>query len=260
MSDVVLLEHSKTEAGATISTLTINRPDKLNALNADVLLGVEKRLGEARDAGARCLIVTGAGKAFVAGADISAMQSMTPDQAREFSEIGHRVGHAMEAQPYPIIAAINGFALGGGCELALCCDFAYASTKAKLGQPETKLGVIPGFGGTQRLLRRVGVAMARELVYTGKMIDAAEALRIGLVNAIHEPDELMPAVRKIAEAICANGPVSIDLAKKVILKGRDESLGAANRMEAKAFGKCFESPQQKEGMAAFLEKRPAEFV
>ncbi len=259
MSDVVLFETTQTEAGATIALVTINRPDKLNALNRDVLTGLEKRLGEARDAGARCMIVTGAGKAFVAGADISAMQDMTPGQARDFSELGHRVGHAMEAQPYPIIAAINGFALGGGCELALACDFAYASTKAKLGQPETKLGVIPGFGGTQRLLRRVGVAMARELVYTGKMIGADEALRIGLVNEVHEPESLMPAVRKAAEMICANGPVSIDLAKKVILKGRDKALSDANRLEAAAFGRCFESPQQKEGMAAFLEKRPAKF-
>jgi len=259
MSDVVLFETSETESGATIATITINRPDKLNALNRAVLQGVEKRLGQARDAGARCVIMTGAGKAFVAGADISAMQDMGPGEARDFSELGHRVGHAMEAQPYPIIAAINGFALGGGCELALACDFAYASTKAKLGQPETKLGVIPGFGGTQRLLRRVGVAMARELVYTGKMIGAGDALRIGLVNEVHEPEALMPAVHKAAAMICANGPVAIDLAKKAILKGRDKALSDANRLEAAAFGRCFESPQQKEGMAAFLEKRAAKF-
>tara|TARA_B100001750_G_scaffold176966_1_gene145223 strand:- start:66 stop:848 length:783 start_codon:yes stop_codon:yes gene_type:complete len=259
VSDVILVEHAKTDAGAVISTVTVNRPDKLNALNRAVLEGMEQALGEVRDAGARCMILTGAGKAFVAGADIAAMQSMSPDEARGFAELGHRVGHAMEAQPYPIIAAINGFALGGGCELAMACDFAFASTKAKLGQPETKLGVIPGFGGTQRLLRRVGVAMARELVYTGKMIDAAEALRIGLVNSVHEPDALMGAARASAEMICANGPWSIELAKKVILKGRDKGLSDANRLEAIAFGRCFESPQQKEGMQAFLEKRPAKF-
>ena len=254
MSDVVLLEHHD-----HISTLTINRPDKLNALNRQVLEGVERALSEAREHPCRCLIVTGAGKAFVAGADIAAMQAMSPSEAREFSELGHRVGHAMESQPFPIIAAINGFALGGGCELALCCDFAYASSRAKLGQPETKLGVIPGFGGTQRLLRRVGIAMARELVYTGKMIDAAEALRIGLVNAVFEPDALLDKAQEAARAIAANGPFAVGIAKKVLLEGRDRPLPAANALEAQAFGSCFESPDQKEGMSAFLEKRPPSF-
>lgn len=252
--NVVLLEHD-----GFVSTLTINRPDKLNALNRAVLEGVAAALDEVQKAGARCLIVTGAGKAFVAGADISAMQSMSPAEAQAFSELGHQVGNKMEAQPYPIIAAINGFALGGGCELALACDFAFASEKAKLGQPETKLGVIPGFGGTQRLLRRVGVAMARELVYTGKMIGAEEALRIGLVNAVFAPDALMTEARKCADAIATMGPVAIKEAKQLFIDGADRDLKEANQLEAEAFGRCFESPDQAEGMAAFLEKRPANF-
>ncbi|HJL04602.1 MAG TPA: enoyl-CoA hydratase-related protein [Polyangiaceae bacterium LLY-WYZ-15_(1-7)] len=254
MSDVVLLTHE-----GPIGTLTINRPDKLNALNPDVLTGVSNALAECREKGTRCLIVTGAGKAFVAGADIAAMKDMKPEEAREFASLGHRVGHEMESQPFPIIAAINGFALGGGCELAMACDFAHASTKAKLGQPEVNLAVIPGFGGTQRLLRRVGVAMARELVYTGKMIGAEEAKRIGLVNDVHEPEALMPAVTKLAQTIAKKGPLAIAAAKRVILTGADEALPKANALEIDAFAGCFETADQKEGMAAFLEKREADF-
>ncbi len=254
MSEVTLLAHD-----GAISTLTINRPDKLNALNAAVLDGVKAAVEACAKRSTRCLIVTGAGKAFVAGADIEAMANLSPEEARAFSRRGHDTGVAMEAAPFPIVAAINGFALGGGCELAMACDFAYASTKAKLGQPEVKLGVIPGFGGTQRLLRRVGVAMARELVYTGKMIDAAEALRIGLVNAVYEPDELMPAVLKTAQAIVANGPLAIGEAKQLFLDGADIGLGDANALEVEAFGRGFGTKDQKEGMSAFLGKRAADF-
>ena len=255
MSDVVLLTHE-----GAISTLTINRPDKLNALNRAVLEGVANAIDEVSAKGSRCLIVTGAGKAFVAGADIAAMQDMTPAQAQEFSELGHIAGTKMESAAFPIIAAINGFALGGGCELALACDFAFASTKAKLGQPEVKLGVIPGFGGTQRLLRRVGVAMARELVYTGKMIRADEALRIGLVNAVVEPEELMAHAMACAEEIAKMGPLAIKACKELFIAGADRNLAEANQLEAQAFGRCFESTDQKEGMAAFLGKRAAEFT
>ncbi len=251
---VTILEHD-----GVISTLTINRPDKLNALNRDVLEGVAAAVEACIAHGTRCLIVTGAGKAFVAGADIAAMATLSPAEAQEFSELGHRAGHAMETAPFPSIAAINGFALGGGCELAMACDFAYASTKAKLGQPETKLSVVPGFGGTQRLLRRVGSAMARELVYTGKMINAQEALRIGLVNAVFEPDELLAEARKTAEMICANGPLSVQACKRLVLEGADLPLPEANALEAKVFGECFATADQREGMAAFLEKRPANF-
>ena len=254
MSDVTLLEHS-----GAISTLTINRPDKLNALNADVLKGVDAALNECSERKTRCLIVTGAGKAFVAGADIGAMQNMSAEEATAFSQLGHRVGHHMETVSFPIIAAVNGFALGGGCELAMACDFAYASAKAKFGQPEVNLAVIPGFGGTQRLLRRVGIAMARELVYTGKMIKADEALRIGLVNAVFEPDALLPAAREAAELIASKGPLAIKACKDVLLRGADLPLPRANELEAQAFGACFNTADQKEGMTAFVEKRAAEF-
>ncbi len=254
MSDVVLIEHE-----GPITLITVNRPDKYNALNADVINGLSAAVDAAADHGCRCAILTGAGKAFVAGADISAMRSMSRDEAKGFSALGHSLGEKMEAAKFPIIAAINGFALGGGCELAMACDFAYASTKAKLGQPEVKLAVIPGFGGTQRLLRRVGIAMARELVYTGKMIDATEALRIGLVNAVVEPDELLPTVRGVAHTIAAMGPVAIAHAKRVFNKGADLPLPEANALEVEAFADCFLTEDQKEGMAAFLDKREPKF-
>ena len=251
---LALLEHE-----GAIATLTINRPDKYNALNPEVMRAIEGALDEAIAKKVRCLILTGAGKAFVAGADIGAMQNMSRDEAAKFARQGHDLGIKMEATAFPIIAAINGFALGGGCELAMCCDFSYASTKAQLGQPEVKLGVIPGFGGTQRMLRRVGSAMARELVYSGKMIDAQEALRIGLVNAVFEPDALLSETKKTAQTIAEMGPVAVQYAKKVILQGADVGLQAGNDMEIEAFADCFETSDQNEGMAAFLEKRPAKF-
>lgn len=255
MSDVILLEHK-----GAISVLTVNRPDKLNALNRAVLEGVESALDDVAANGSRCLIMTGAGKAFVAGADIAAMQDMSPEQAQEFSALGHRVGTKMEAQAYPIIAAVNGFALGGGCELSLACDFAYASTKAKFGQPEVKLGVIPGFGGTQRLMRRVGVAMARELAYTGRMIRADEALRIGLVNGVVEPDQLMDKVLEVAGEILGMGPLAVAACKELFISGEGRPLAEANALETAAFGRCFETSDQKEGMAAFVERREAAFT
>ncbi len=254
MSDVVLIEHD-----GPITLITVNRPDKYNALNAEVIAELASAVDAAADHGCRCAVITGAGKAFVAGADIAAMRSMTREEAKAFSAQGHALGAKMEAAAFPIIAAINGFALGGGCELAMACDFAYASTRAKLGQPEVKLAVIPGFGGTQRLLRRVGIAMARELVYTGKMIDAQEALRIGLVNAVVEPEELMPAVRSVAQTIASMGPVAIAHAKRAFNKGADLPLPEANTLEIEAFADCFLTEDQKEGMAAFLEKRDPKF-
>src|SRR4051812_6234579 len=191
------------EASAPVAVVTVNRPRVLNALDEQTL----KELAEAVTtlgavADLRCVILTGAGdKAFVAGADIAAMSELGPRAAREFAERGHRMSALMEALPVPVIAAINGFALGGGLELALACDFALASTTARLGFPEVGVGVIPGLGGTQRLARRVGISRARALIYTGDVISADEALRIGLVNAVCEPDELMPATRKIADKI-----------------------------------------------------------
>ncbi len=243
-----------------IGLLTIDRPDRLNALDRDVLEDLGDAVEEAGGtAGLRCLVVTGAGKAFVAGADIAAMKDMTPEQAKELATLGHGTFDAIESLPCPVIAAVNGFALGGGCELALACDFIYVSTKAKLGQPEVKLGVIPGFGGTQRLTRRIGAAWARELVYTGRMVGAEEAVRIGLANRAFEPDALLDEAKETARAIAQMGPVAVAAAKRVILDGADMLLADANRREIDAFANCFSSADQKEGMAAFLDKREAKF-
>lgn len=248
------------ERDGAIARLTLDRPDKLNALSAEVL----GELGDALDAlsemqGVRALIVTGEGKAFVAGADIAAMEEMEEPAALAFAEAGQALFARLEAAPFAVIAAVNGFALGGGCELALACDFIYASERARFGQPEVKLGVIPGFGGTQRLARRVGVAMARELVFTGRMIGAPEALRVGLVNAVVAPDELLARVEQVAQEIAAAGPLAVAAAKRVIAEGEGEPLSAANAREARAFGGCFTTADQREGMAAFLGKREPAF-
>lgn len=244
-----------------IVTLTLNRPDKLNALSVELVTELGRVIGElGADASMRCAIVTGAGdKAFAAGADIAAMASMTPQQAKHFADLGHRVGAAVEALHFPVIAAVNGFALGGGCEIALACDFIYASDKARLGQPEVNLGVIPGFGGTQRLARRVGDAKARELCMTGDMVTAEEALRIGLVNAVVPHAELLPRVREVAKKIASKGPLAIAAAKRVIARGADVPLFVANELEATAFASLFGSEDQREGMKAFVGKRSARF-
>ena len=208
----------------------------------------------------RCAVITGAGdKAFVAGADIAAMSSMTESEALSFARLGQATFAAIEALPFPVIAAVNGFALGGGCELALACDFIYASDKAKLGQPEVKLGILPGFGGTQRLARRVGLGMARGLIYSGRMLGSEEALRIGLVNAVVPRRELMDKVREVAALIVQNGPGAIARAKRVMLDGAGVALPAAVELEARAFADCFTLADQKEGMQAFLAKRPPAF-
>ena len=243
-----------------VSTLTINRPDKLNALSQEVLgdLGAAIEEVERNDA-VRALVLTGTGKAFVAGADIAALKSMNQAEGRGFGALGHTVFTRLEHLRFPVIAAVNGFALGGGCELALACDFVYASSKAKFGQPEVNLGIIPGFGGTQRLPRRVGSAMARELIYSGKMINAAEALRIGLINAVFEPEELLGAAQKIAADIATKGPLAVGEAKRLIRDGVDIPLPQANKLERDAFGAGFDTEDQAEGMAAFLEKRAPVF-
>ena len=243
-----------------VTTLTINRPDKLNALSQEVLAD----LGAAIDAifandEVWAVVITGTGKAFVAGADIAAMKSMTEAEGLAFGALGHGVFAAIENLGCPVIAAVNGFALGGGCELALACDFIYASSKAKFGQPEVNLGIIPGFGGTQRLARRVGSAAARELIYTGNMIDAEEALRIGLANAVFEPDGLLAAATKTAAEIASKGPLAVAAAKRLIRDGVDLPLPEANRLEQAAFGEAFGTEDQSEGMSAFLEKRAPKF-
>ncbi|MGD0525681.1 MAG: enoyl-CoA hydratase-related protein [Polyangiaceae bacterium] len=249
------------ERDGHVAIVTLNRPDKLNALNEQLLQELGAAVAElSRDAAVRCAILTGAGeKAFAAGADIAAMSEMTATRAKQFAEMGHAIGHALETAHFPVIAAVNGFALGGGCELALACDFIYASDKAKFGQPEVNLGVIPGFGGTQRLARRVGDARARELCMTGDMVGAEEALRIGLVNTVVPHAELLAKVREVATKIAAKGPLAIAAAKRVILRGADVPLPTANELEATAFAALFGTSDQREGMKAFVEKRAAKF-
>ena len=257
-SPLVLVEHD-----GPVAVVTINRPDKLNALNLAVLRALTTAfhallVGEPPP---RAAILTGAGdKAFVAGADIAEMRALAPAQAKAMSDTGHRLGALLEAAPFPVLAAVNGFALGGGCELALACDFIYASDRAKFGQPEVNLGVIPGFGGTQRLGRRVGVGRARELVYTGDILDAQAALGIGLVNAVVPHAELRAKVLEVAHKIASKGPLAVAQAKRVMLRGADADLAVANELEAQAFGGLFGSADQREGMAAFLEKRKATFT
>jgi enoyl-CoA hydratase len=212
-----------------------------------------------KDAEIRALVVTGAGRAFVAGADIAEMQKMTPLEAEAFSGLAHRIFARLEALPIATIAAVNGFALGGGCELALACDWIYASTKTRIGQPETKLGLIPGFGGTSRLVRRVGLAWAKELVMVAEPITAAEAARIRLVNRVYEPDELLPAAMAAGEGIAARGPVATRMAKQVMQEGQDADVRTAHALEQRAFGLVFASEDRVEGTSAFLEKRDADF-
>jgi enoyl-CoA hydratase len=258
---LVLRETSGTIPGS-IATIIVNRPAALNALDAATVAGlIDAFAAVDGDPAVRCAILTGAGdKAFVAGADIKAMADLTAREARAFAEQGHRLGDLIEALRVPVIAAVGGYALGGGCELALACDFIYASRTAKLGQPEVGLGVIPGFGGTQRLARRVGSARARELCYTGAVIGAEEAARIGLVNAVVEPGELMPRVWAVAEAIAARAPLAVADAKRAIRRGAELPLDDANELERQLFAGLFSTDDQKEGMRAFVEKRSAKWT
>jgi enoyl-CoA hydratase len=242
-----------------VAEVTIRRPEKLNALDPTVVGELLAAFQGLASRAPRAAILTGEGKAFVAGADIAAMAELSSVEATAFAAQGQQLGNLLEELPFPVIAAVNGFALGGGCELALACDFIYASEKAKLGQPEVKLGVIPGFGGTQRLARRVGIAKARELVYTGDTIGAEEARSLGLVNAVFPHDELLPKAREAAKKIAAQGPLAIAAAKRVLRLGEDRDLVAACELEGQAFGVLFGSKDQREGMRAFIEKRAAAF-
>lgn len=249
------------EIAEGIATVTINRPKALNAMNAAVLAELEgafTALNSNPEVG--CIILTGSGeKAFVAGADIAAMQPLDAVTARDFALLGHRVMQLIEKGPKPVIAAVNGFALGGGCELAMGCDLRLASDNAKFGQPEVNLGVIPGFGGTQRLPRLVGKGRALELVLTGDMIDAQEAYRIGLVNKVYPLAELLAETKKVAKKILGKGPLAVRLGKEAVCNGVEMDLDRACAYEADLFGFCFATADQKEGMQAFLEKRPAKF-
>jgi len=250
------------EVSDGIATVTVNRPKALNALNAATLKDlVSCFAGIAEDAAVKVVILTGSGeKAFVAGADISEMQPLDAVTAREFARLGHQLAAAIEALPKPVIAAVNGFALGGGCELSLCCDIRLAGENAKFGQPEVNLGVIPGFGGTQRLARLVGKGLAAELIMTGDMIDAAEAHRLGLANKVYPLAELLPAAQKMAAKIASKGLVAVAFAKAALRDGLETDLARACAHEADLFGLCFATDDQKEGMQAFLEKRPAAFT
>ena len=253
----ILLEQP--EAG--IYLLTVNRPKALNALNAVTLDEIAAAIKTvAMDDTARALLVTGAGdKAFVAGADIAAMRDMTLEQAREFSEKGMRVMHALEALPVPVIALVNGYALGGGCELALACDWILASENASFGQPEVNLGIPPGFGGTQRLPRRIGPARALEMLTTARQVKAEEAVAIGLAHHVYPASALRAKGIEAARAIASKGPVAVRLAKQAVQRGANLDLFAACALETDLFVQAFATQDHKEGMTAFLEKRPAKF-
>jgi len=249
------------ETEGNVAVIKFNRPKALNAINTDVVKELERALDEVEgNPSIRVLILTGAGdKAFVAGADISLMVNLDPLQLREFSVDLHNVGFRMEGLPIPVIACVNGFALGGGTEIAMASDFIYASEDAKFGQPEINLGIIPGFGGTQRLPRLVGKGMAKELCMTGALISAQEAKEIGLVNKVFPADKLWEETMKTAKVLASKGRFSLMAVKRCIDRGYDLDLRAACAVETDQFGLCMASPDGKEGMTAFLEKRKPDF-
>lgn len=256
MGNTVLLQ-----AEGPLAILTVNRPKALNALNAETLSDFANALSEIeQNEDIRVVILTGSGdKAFVAGADISYMQGLTPLEARLFAVRGQQLMQRLESFSVPVIAAVNGYALGGGCELALACDLRVCSDKAKFGTPEVSLGIIPGFGGTQRLPRLLGKGLAKELILTGNTIDAKEAYRIGLVNKVVPPEELMSAAKELAQTLIKRGPIALRLAKQAIDEGLEMDLIKGISHEADLFALCFSTKDQKEGMDAFLAKRGAEF-
>jgi enoyl-CoA hydratase len=244
-----------------IAAITFNRPKVLNALNRQTVEELERALRDAKsDDAVRVLILTGAGeKSFVAGADIGELALQTPVNGKEFSFYGQSVFHLLETMGKPSICAINGFALGGGCELALACTIRIASKTARLGQPEVKLGILPGYGGSQRLARLCGKGMAHELCLTGEMISAEEALRIGLVNHIYEPAELMPAAEALAKKIISNAPLAVKYTMEAIERGMEMAQEEGLFLEATLFGVACATEDMREGTKAFLEKRPAQF-
>jgi len=255
-----MYETLKYEVKEGIAYITVSRPEALNALNSKVI----EELYEAfaafdADADAMVAILTGDGRSFVAGADIAEMANFNTLEAREFAKRGHRTMNFIENVSKPVIAAVNGFALGGGCELSMACDIRIASAKAKFGQPEVGLGLIPGFGGTQRLARLVGKGMAKYLIYTAEVIGAEEAGRIGLVEKVVEPDELMPTCEALAKTIMSKAPIAVGVAKHCINNGYDMDMKSASELEVNSFGISFASEDLKEGTSAFLEKRAAEF-
>jgi enoyl-CoA hydratase len=250
------MEFIQYELNEYVGVITVNRPKALNALNAQVIKELDETL-DAMDLNVvRVLIITGAGeKSFVAGADIAEMSTLTKAQGEAFSKAGNDVFRKLETFPVPVIAAINGFALGGGCELSMSCDIRLCSENAIFGQPEVGLGILPGFGGTQRLARIVGIGKAKELIYTASNIKADEAYKIGLVNAVYPVEELMPAAKKLALKITRNAPIAVRACKKAINEGLQVDMDKAIIIEEKLFGDCFSTEDQIEGMKAFVEKR-----
>ncbi len=250
----------KKEVRDGVAVVTISRPESLNALNSELLDEIYEMFTQlGRDEGVRVVILTGEGRAFVAGADIAEMVNYNAAQGKDYSKRGMRAFRAIMNCPKPVIAAINGYALGGGCELAMSCDIRIASSKAKLGQPEVNLGVTPGFGGTQKLPRLVGPARAKELLFTGRMITAEEACRIGLVNKVVEPEELMDAAMELANEIKKKAPLALRYIKEAVNQSQEVSLAAGEAYESEVFGICFSTHDLKEGMSAFLEKREPKF-
>lgn len=257
-----IIYEEKTGENRGIAVITFNRPKVLNAINQDLMQEFSRALDVVRKSSIiKVLVLTGAGeKAFVAGADISQFETMTEKDAVRFASFGQAVFNKIEELPQPVIAAVNGFALGGGCELVSACDFIYASETAKFGQPEVNLGIIPGFGGTQRFTRLLGKAMAKELIFTGSIIDAYEALRIGLVNKVCKSEQLMNEVLATSKMILSKGSLAVSYAKHAIEEGYHKELKAALDIECKAFSKTFGTQDQKEGARAFLEKRLPKFI
>ncbi len=245
-----------------VALITVNRPQALNALNTDTLHELRAAvLAAEQDPAARVLIITGSGpKAFVAGADIAQMRTLGPLEGRQFTMLGQEIFALIENLAKPVIAAVNGFALGGGCELAMACDIRVAATTAKLGQPEVNLGIIPGFGGTQRLARLIGRGRAKYYILTGEIMSAQTAYELGLVDKVVEPDALLDTCRAIAATIGAKAPVAVAMAKRSVNHGLDMDLASAVAYEAEAYTTCFATADRVEGMAAFLEKRPAKFA
>lgn len=255
-----MYETIKYEVKEGIGYVTISRPQALNALNRKVL----EELGNCfmsilDDEAVRAVILTGEGRSFVAGADISAMAPLNEEEGKEFGEFGNKVMNLIENMPVPVIAAVNGFALGGGCELSMACDIRIASVKAKFGQPEVGLGITPGFGGTQRLPKLIGKGNAKLLILSADIIDANEAYRMGLVQKVVEPEELMPVCEELAKKFMAKAPIAIKLSKEAINEGYTLDMYDGAKLEAEKFGACFATEDQKTGMKAFLEKTAPEF-
>jgi enoyl-CoA hydratase len=245
-----------------VAVVTVDRPDALNALDLETLTALRDRLAElAKDVDVHVVVLTGSGdRAFIAGADIKYMSGLDVDEAKAWGDLGHEAGRLLETMRQPTIAAINGFALGGGCELALACDLRYASSNAKLGQPEINLGIIPGWGGTQRLARTTTLGFAKELILTGRTVGAEEAERHGLVNAVFESDELMPEVMKVAISLAIKSPLALEAAKQAVNRALAGDHADNLARESDRFGELFSSEDAKEGLTAFAEKREPKFV